>query len=79
MFRFRLRTTTMAIYFPRGAPRKAITIPAGSEILSARPLKARAGMDRSTFVTVEWDGKTVRMFLVDLLKRGKQVDGVDET
>ncbi len=33
------------------------------------------GFDNSTFIAVEWDGKTVSIFLVDLIARGVRIEG----
>ena len=66
----------MAVCQEDGEPHGvAIIIPAGSEIVSVEPIEARTGFDHSAFVGVEWDGKTVRMFLLDLVERGERVQG----
>jgi hypothetical protein len=74
MYRFRLKSATMAVCQEDGEPHGvAIIIPAGSEIVSVEQIEARAGMDHSTFVSVEWNRKTIRMFLLDLVERGERV------
>jgi len=75
MYRFRLNSATMAVYSPDGFKELAIIIPTGSEVVSVDPIGSRNGFDRSKLIEVGWDGKTVRMFLLDLLERGERVDG----
>ena len=49
-------------------------IPGGAEIAAAELPETSRGFGHSTFVTVEWEGRMVRMFLIDLLERGERVD-----
>jgi|HubBroStandDraft_5_1064220.scaffolds.fasta_scaffold1726968_1 hypothetical protein len=78
MQRFRLNSATMVVYSPDGFKGQAVVLPAGSEVVPVDPVEARPEIDRSKLVAVGWDGKTVRMFLLDLLERGERVDGVGE-
>jgi len=74
MYRFRLKSATMAVHQEEGDRHGvAIIIPAGSVVTSVEPVESRSGFDRATFVTVEWDGKRVRMFLLDRVERGERV------
>jgi hypothetical protein len=75
MYRFRLTSATMAVYQRDGYKSEAVVIPAGSEVLSVDPIESRSGFDRAKLVDVGWNGKTVRMFLLDLLERGERIDG----
>ena len=75
MQRFRLRSSTTAVQPRHGSNGEAITIPAGAVIASATPPESLLQSDRTNLITVEWEGKTVRMFLVDLLERGERVNG----
>lgn len=65
----------MAVYSPDGFKDLVLIIPAGGEVVSVDPIETRNGFDRSKLVEVGWDGKTVRMFLLDLVERGKCMDG----
>jgi len=71
MHRFRLKSATVAVQQEDG---RAAMIPSGVEIATAELPDTRNGFDHSTFVTVDWDGKVMRMFLLDLLERGERVD-----
>jgi hypothetical protein len=78
MQRFRLRSATMAVYAPegfKGFKGHALIIPAGAEIVSVDPIETRPGFNRTKLIEVGWEGKTVRMFLLDLLERGERLDG----
>ena len=72
--RFRLNSATMAVHYRHDDQKGvALIIPAGSEVISHEVVDGRPGFDRSKFVAVEWDGRTVCMFLLDLLERGERV------
>jgi hypothetical protein len=73
MLRYKLRVATVGIH--EGNPRpSAISIPAGTV------LQVPDGfVNASGFVEVEWDGKTVQMFAVDLSERGELIQVASET
>jgi hypothetical protein len=72
MYRFRLSSATIAVI--DGSRDLAVLIPAGAEVLSANRIDdVTDGFERSRFIRVDWDGKVVRMFLLDLLERGQEV------
>lgn len=71
MYRFRLRSATIAV---QQEERRVAMIPTGAEIAAADLPDIRNGFDRSKFVTVEWDGMVVRIFLLDLLERGERLE-----
>ena len=72
--RFRLNSATMAVHYRHDDQKGvALIIPAGSEVISHEVVDGRPGFDRSKLVAVEWDGRTVCMFLLDLLERGERV------
>jgi ribosomal protein L25 (general stress protein Ctc) len=65
MLRYKLRTTTVAVH--QEATRSvAISIPAGT-VLKVFDSSANS----SGLVDVEWDGKRVQVFAVDLRDRGE--------
>jgi hypothetical protein len=73
---FRLRSSTTAVQPTFGSKWEAITIPAGALVAIATPLENFVRSDRAGFIAVNWDGKTVNMFVVDLQERGERVQGV---
>jgi hypothetical protein len=75
MQRFQLRSSTTAVQPRLGHKGEAITIPAGSVVAIATPIESFVRSDRTGFIAVNWDGKTVNMFLIDLLERGERVPG----
>jgi hypothetical protein len=71
--RFRLTTPTLAIFIETG--RETISyIPAGAEIVVNVSLGGEAANRQ---VNAEWEDKTVRMFAVDILERGKRIQGAN--
>lgn len=77
MYRFRLKSATMAVCHRDGFKGEAVIIPTGSEIVSVDPVEIRKGFDRAKLIEVGWDGKTVRMFLLDLLERGERIPSAE--
>jgi hypothetical protein len=76
MFRFRLKSATMAVNHQSGDPKGvAVMIPAGSQVVSRDAIEGRVGFDQSKLIEVKWAGRIVRIFLVDLVERGEHVDG----
>jgi len=67
MLRYRLRTTTVAVHQEATRP-VAVSIPAGT-LLRVPDDSANA----RGFVEVEWDGRRVQIFAVDLLVRRELV------
>lgn len=70
--RFRLKTATIAI---TDAPEKriAVRLPTGAQIVVLDQIQPDAQLDSSHQVTVEWDGKVVSMFLVDIHEKGERI------
>ena len=67
---YRLRATTVGLH--QGATQPvAIWIPAGTVVQVPDGFVNNAG-----FVEVEWDGKSVQIFAVDLLDRGERLRAV---
>jgi hypothetical protein len=72
VFRLRLMRETIAVHHQDGSPKGvALLIPAKSEVVCIDPIEVP--FDQSKLVAVEWEGKTVRVFLQDLLDRGEPV------
>jgi hypothetical protein len=67
MLRYRLPTTTVAVHREAAQP-VAISIPSGT-VLTVPDDSANS----SGFVEVEWDGKSVQVFAVDLRDRGELI------
>ena len=53
----------------------AIILPAGSEVSTADPNLPPSISPRNRMIEVEWGGKVVTLFEVDLLERGERVFG----
>jgi hypothetical protein len=73
MLRFRLKCAIMAVPYANRLQGEGIIVPAGSEVLCIDPIEPQAGFQRSRRIAVEWEGKIVRLFLVDLLERSDLV------
>ena len=69
MHRFRLRSATIAI---QSEGRGVAMIPAGAEITAADLPDVRERSDRSKQAPIQWEGKIVRIFLLDLMERGER-------
>jgi hypothetical protein len=72
--RFRLRTSTIAVVYDEGGKKVTEMIPAGAVIkaLGVVPLD-RVAVDPTEQIEVSWKGRSMSMFLVDLLDRGVRV------
>ena len=70
---YRLRTATLGILSEDdGARRIAVTLPADSVLTVA---SAKAESDR--MIDVLWEGRQIRMFVIDLRERGETVDSAN--
>ena len=72
MYLFRLKSATMAIH-NLGNSRTVLVIPQGAEIAAIDVPDSRTGFEHSRLIEIQWDGKTVSMFLLDLFERGERV------
>lgn len=68
MQRYKLKTTTVAVHLEPAGPVTMI-IPPGAVLRVHNDLVNAAGL-----VTVEWDGKTVQLFAVDLHSRAALIN-----
>ena len=67
--RYRMKTPTLAIMAHNGQ-NIPVTIPMGGEIeIVGGPL------DGERLLDVEWEGKTVMMFTIDIRERGELLNG----
>ena len=66
--RYRLKSSTLAIMLKDGQ-QHPVTVPVGS-IVQAR----NGSLDGDRLIDVEWDGRTVSMFSIDLRDRGENVE-----
>lgn len=73
MLRYRLSATTLGIH-QQGTRSVAISIPAGTVVGVARGLAKNVG-----FVEIEWEGKCIRTFAVDLRERGELLRAMSAT
>jgi len=67
--RFRLRAGTLGVDEGSGQRRTMVTLPAGSVFRVCAG--GQAGPD---MVEVEWDGKRILMFAVDIEQRGESIE-----
>jgi hypothetical protein len=65
--RYRLNTPTLAIMVHDGQ-HSSVTVSAGAVV------QVTAGLDENRLVEVEWEGKVLLMFAIDLRDRGEPVD-----
>jgi hypothetical protein len=72
---FQLKSDAAAILLRDGIRAKAVVIPAGSVVAAAASAEIPRGADRNKMVAVEWAGKSLSMFRVDLLERGERAKG----
>ena len=71
--RFVLRAATVAIGFDESGKRVAVTIPAKAEITVVDTVPLEPTPDYTELVSVQWEGRSLRMFLRDLQDRGERV------
>jgi len=69
--KFALARPTLALEAIEGQ-RRAVTIPAGAVV---RVLSGPSSKDDTSTVSIEWDGRTLAMFAIDLHLRGTEVTG----
>ena len=66
--RFRLERGTLAVEGVEGAKQRAVTVPVGAVI------KVLAGpTNNNGLVKIDWDGRTLGMFSVDVDVRGTEI------
>ena len=75
MHRFRLNRETIAVIDDPQA--RIVMIPAGSEIVNLDEIQTDR-VEHSKQIAVDWNGKRVRLFLVDLLERGESAQNLGE-
>jgi len=74
MFGQRFRLKTAAIATTAGPENRiAVQIPAGAHITVVDHLQSDLPPDSSAQVNVEWDGKVVSMFRVDIHEKGERI------
>jgi hypothetical protein len=70
--RFRLNIPSMGTLIQDGK-KIVFQIPAGSEILAVDPIPDQLSKDLLRKVNIQWQGKTMTMFLVDVQERGTPI------
>ena len=70
--RLRLMTATIAVM---NEPEKqtAVQLPAGAEIVILEQIRLNTPLNSRQQVDVEWNGKVVSMFLVDIHEKGERL------
>ena len=75
--RFRLKRTTIATVMQDGK-RIAVQIPADATIIAIDPVPECKSDDRSQQVNVQWQGKDLMMFVIDIQERGERIQTAAE-
>jgi hypothetical protein len=70
---FRLRDNTIALGFDDTGKKVAVMMPAGTHVSANGPVPTEHAKDRTEQIAVNWDHRTLTMFLVDLQDRGERV------
>jgi hypothetical protein len=70
---FLLRVSTVAVGFDESGKRVAVTIPIGAKITATDIVPREPTKDNAEQVNVIWDGRSLRVFLIDLQHRGERV------
>jgi len=70
--RFRLTAATIAV-MEGPEKRTAVQLPTGAQILVLDHIQPDAQVHSTHQVNVEWDGKVVSMFLVDIHEKGERI------
>ena len=73
--RFRLNSPSMGILIQDGK-KIVFQIPAGSEIVAIDFIPEQLSKDLLRKVNIQWQGKTLEMFLVDVQERGTRIQAV---
>ena len=77
MSQYCLSTATVAVQPTKdGMKAAAVMLPAGSIVIASEQVELEsAAIAKNTLIPVMWDGKTVEMFLIDLIERGVETSG----
>jgi hypothetical protein len=75
--RFRLKSPSMGTLIQDGK-KIVFQIPAGSEIVAVDPIPEKISNDLLCKVNIQWQGKTMTMFLVDVQERGTRIQTAQE-
>jgi hypothetical protein len=70
--RFRLNSPSMGTLSQDGK-NIVFQIPAGSEIVAIDPIPEQLSKDLLRKVNIQWQGRTMTMFLVDVQERGTRI------
>jgi hypothetical protein len=78
MYRFRLRSATAGVY--RGGAEKpvAVLIPAGAEVTTTDEDALSSSANHLKLISVEWQGRPLAIFLIDLVERGERIAQMGE-
>jgi hypothetical protein len=75
--RFILREATIAVGHDESGKRFLVTIPSGAEITAIDIVPLEPTKDLAERINVEWEGRSLSMFLTDLQHRGERVHPAD--
>jgi hypothetical protein len=72
--RYRLKVQTLAV----SENRTIIDLPAGAEVVALEPIAVEPSEEKNKLVVIEWQGRKLKMFAVDLVNRGERTEGAAE-
>jgi hypothetical protein len=74
---FRLKSSTVSTVIQDGKW-TAIQIPAGAEVSAMDLIPVNESDGKHQQIRIQWEGKTLRMFLIDLQERGERIQNADD-
>jgi hypothetical protein len=74
---FRLKSATIATVIQEGKW-TAVQIPAGAEVSTMELIPVNESEGRHQQIGINWEGKTMKMFLIDLQERGEHIQNAND-
>jgi len=71
--RFRLKSPSMGTVLQQDGKKIVFQIPAGSEIVAIDPIPEQLSKNQLCKVNIQWRGRTMTMYLVDVQERGERI------
>ena len=76
--RFRLKSPSMGTVLQQDGKKIVFQIPEGSEIVAIDPIPEQLSKDLLRKVNIQWQGRTMTMFLVDVQERGTRIQAAQK-
>ena len=74
---FRLKSATIAAVIEEGKW-TVVQIPAGAEVSAMELIPVNESEGRHQQIGIRWEGKTMKMFLIDLQQRGEHIQNASD-